>query len=325
MCVPAVLASGEDLHVYSHRHYPLDRELYGQFTDATGIRVRVLQGGADELIERIHAEGARSPADVLITVDAARLARARERGILQAVTSEVLRAQVPAELRDDDGYWYALTVRLRVIVYNPDALGGRSVATYAGLAGPEWRGGVAVRTSRHTYNIALLSSLIDEHGTGFARQWVDGVAGNLARNPQGNDRDQMRAVALGQAGAALVNSYYLGLFLSSGGRDRDLAGNLAISFPDQGGRGAHANISGAGVVGTSQNRGAAVRLLEFLSSPAVQAQYARGNYEYPVHAGVAPPPIVAAWGDPKINYGAIKRLHLHWQEAVRIFDRSAWK
>ena len=319
-----VLAA-EEVHVYSHRHYPLDKELYAEFERTEGIEVTVLQAKADELIERIAAEGERTPADLLITVDASRLIRAQQRGLLQAVTSSQLRDQVPAALRDEDGYWYALTTRARVIIYNPARRVGRPVATYSDLARRVWDDRLVMRTSRHGYNISLLAALIANYGDATARAWVNGVAANLARAPSGNDRDQLRAVARGEADATIVNSYYLALFLNSEGRDREYARGLAVSFPNQDDEGAHINISGAAVVAASDNRDGAIKLLEYLSSAPVQRTFAAANFEYPVHPDVDPAPTIAAWGEPKFDYASITKTDRYWETAVRIFDASQWR
>jgi iron(III) transport system substrate-binding protein len=318
--------AGGVVNVYSHRHYESDRELFRRFTEATGIEVKVVTASADELITRLEAEGAASPADVLITVDAGRLHRAKERGLLQPIDSEVLRANVPAHLRDPEGYWYGLTRRARVIVYARDRVQPGEIERYADLADEKWRGRVLVRSSDNIYNQSLLASLIAHEGEDAARAWAAGVARNMARPPSGSDTDQAKAVAAGVGDVAIVNTYYVArLMASEDPEERRVGERLGVIFPEQDGRGAHVNVSGAGVTAHAKNRDNAIRLLEFLSSDEAQRLFAEANHEYPVKPGIEPSEILRSWGEFRadtLNLAVLGELNA---AAVRIFDEVGWK
>src|SRR5690554_5628905 len=283
--------SGGDavVNVYSHRHYEADQQLFARFTEETGIRVNVVTASADELITRLENEGKNSPADVLITVDAGRLHRAKEKGLLQPVRSEVLETSVPSSYRDPEGYWFGLTRRARVFIYDPARVKPGELSTYEGLADPKWKGRILARSSGNVYNQSLLASLIASTGEEAAERWARGVAANLARPPAGGDTDQIKAVAAGVGDVAIANTYYFGrLLASSDAEERRLAERLAIFFPNQDGRGAHVNVSGAGVTASSKNVANAIRLLEFLASEEAQRIFSEANLEYPVNPRVAP-------------------------------------
>jgi iron(III) transport system substrate-binding protein len=313
------------VNVYSHRHYDADRELFRRFTESTGIEVNVVTASADELITRLRNEGSATPADVLITVDAGRLDRAAGEGLLQAVESEVLEANVPAHLRDPEGNWYGLTRRARVLVYHRDRVDGSELSGYGDLADPAWEGRVLVRSSSNVYNQSLLAELIAREGQEAAESWAEGVARNMARSPRGGDTDQLKAVAAGVGDVALVNTYYLGrLAESSDGEDRRVASVLAPYFPED--DWVHVNVSGAGVTAASRNVENAVRLIEFLTEPEAQAMFAEANQEYPVNPEVAPSPVLQEWGGlPETDATDLSRLDELNGEAVRIFDRAGWR
>jgi iron(III) transport system substrate-binding protein len=314
------------VNVYSHRHYEVDRQLFGQFTEQTGIRVNVVTGSADELIMRLQTEGRSSPADVLITVDAGRLHRAKERGLLQPVESAVLEANVPPRLRDADGQWYALTTRARVLVYARDRVQPAEIPTYESLAEARWRGRVLVRSSENVYNQSLLASLIAHGGEAAALRWAEAIAGNLARSPSGGDTDQLKAVAAGAGDVAISNTYYLAkLALSDDAEERRVYEQLAVVFPNQGGRGTHINVSGAGVTRHAPNRANGIRLIEFLSGDEAQRQFAEGNQEYPVKPGVPMSGLLQAWGEFEADTLSLSRLAEHNAQAVMLFDRSGWR
>jgi iron(III) transport system substrate-binding protein len=322
-------AAGGDagvVNVYSHRHYEVDRQLFERFTAETGIRVNVVTGSADELIMRLQTEGRSSPADVLITVDAGRLHRAKERQLLQPVESAILSANVPARLRDADGHWYALTTRARVLVYARDRVQPAEVATYESLASPQWRGRVLVRSSENVYNQSLLASLIAHDGEAAALRWAESIAGNLARSPSGGDTDQLKAVAAGAGDVAISNTYYLAkLATSEDAEDLRVFERLAVVFPNQGGRGTHINVSGAGVARHAPNRANGIRLMEFLSGDEAQRLFAEGNQEYPVKPGVPMSPLLQAWGEFEADTLSLSRLAEHSARAVMLFDRSGWR
>jgi iron(III) transport system substrate-binding protein len=317
---------GGVVNVYSHRHYDVDRELFARFTQETGIQVNVVTGSADELITRLETEGASSPADVLITVDAGRLHRARERGLLQSVESEVLEANVPARYRDPEGYWYGLTTRARVLVYARGRVNAEQLPTYESLAQPEWRGRVLVRSSENVYNQSLLASMVADVGEEAALQWAQGIARNLARSPSGGDTDQLKAVAAGAGDVAISNTYYLAkLATSQDPEERRVYEQLAVVFPNQADRGTHVNVSGAGVTRHAPNRDAAVRLMEFLSDDEAQRLYAEGNQEYPVKPGVPMSAVLRGWGEFEADTLPLSRLGELNARAVMLFDRAGWR
>jgi iron(III) transport system substrate-binding protein len=319
-------ADGGVVNVYSHRHYDIDRQLFDRFTQETGIRVNVVTGSADELITRLETEGAASPADVLITVDAGRLHRARERGLLQAVTSPVLEENVPAGFRDAEGYWWGLTKRARVFVYARGRVEPAEIGTYESLAQPQWRGRVLVRSSENVYNQSLAASLIEHIGEEATLQWAQGIARNLARSPSGGDTDQVKAVAAGVGDVAISNTYYVAkLAASEDPEEQRVYQQVGVVFPNQGDRGAHINVSGAGVTANSPNLANAVRLIEFLSSDEAQRLYAEGNQEYPVKPGVATSSVLQSWGDFRAEQISMSRLGELNTRAVMLLDRSGWR
>ena len=270
----AASMEAEVLHVYSHRHYEVDQKVNALFQEKTGIEVKVVNAEADQLIERLKSEGADSPADVLVTVDAGRMQRAVGQGLLQPVKSEILEKATPAALRDAEGYWYPFTIRARGIVVSKDRVKEGEIKDYADLAKPEWRGRVLARSSTSGYNQSLLASIIAADGEKAAEEWAKAVAKNLARPPQGGDRDQIKAVAAGLADAAITNSYYLGLLLSSPDpAERNAAQLVRMVFPNQSGRGTHANVSAAGITKHAKNVDAGRKYLEFLVSTEVQKIY----------------------------------------------------
>jgi iron(III) transport system substrate-binding protein len=314
------------VNVYSHRHYDTDRQLFAQFTAETGIRVNVVTGAADELLMRLQSEGASSPADLLITVDAGRLQRARERGLLQAVESAVLRSNVPARYRDPDGHWYGLTMRARVLVYARDRVDPAEIATYASLTEPRWQRRVLVRSSENVYNQSLLATMLARDGEAAALSWARGIARNMARSPSGGDTDQVKAVAAGVGDVAISNTYYVAKLATSGdAEDRRVYERLGVVFPDQGGRGTHVNISGAGVTAHAPNRSNAVRLLEFLTGAEAQRLFAEGNQEYPVRPGVPVSEVLRSWGDFQADTADLLRLGELNAQAVMLFDRAGWR
>ncbi len=316
----------ESITVYSHRHYEADDALFARFTEETGIEVHVVKAGADELIERMRAEGANSPADVFITADAGRLVRAENAGLLQPVRSSILEERIPAHLRDPEGHWFGFTKRARVIVYAHDRVDADELSTYEALADRRWRGRILMRSSSHIYSQSLLASLIDAMGEKEAEEWARTMRRNLARRPQGSDRDQMRAVAAGLADIAIVNTYYVGLLTrSSDAGDRAAAEAVTIFFPNQENRGTHVNISGAGIAKASDNPAAALRLLEFLVSDEAQSRFPQATNEYPVVESVAWSPLQEAWGQFREDTLDLEILGERNADAVRIFNRTGWE
>jgi iron(III) transport system substrate-binding protein len=319
-------AEGGVVNVYSHRHYEVDQQLYDRFTAETGIRVNAVTASADELITRLETEGASSPADVLITVDAGRLHRAKEKGLLQPVESAVLTANVPANLRDRDGQWWGLTKRARVLVYAKARVKPEEIATYEALAAPRWKGKILVRSSENVYNQSLLAALIAEEGEAAALAWARAIAGNLARAPSGGDTDQVKAVAAGGGDVAISNTYYVArLAASQDPEERRVYEQVGVVFPNQADRGTHINVSGAGVTRHAPNRPNAVRLLEFLVSEEAQRLYAEGNQEYPVKPGVPASATLRSWGTFREDTLSLWRLGELNGRAVMLFDQAEWK
>lgn len=327
LAAPALVqAQDRVLSIYSSRHYDTDRELYDGFTRETGVRWRLIEANADQLLERIRAEGANSPADVLITVDAGRLARAKEAGVLQAVNSPTLNSRIPASLRDPEGFWYGFSMRARVVMYDKARGLPEGLARYEDLAKPEFRGMVSTRSSSNIYSIGWTASMLAASNVEATEAWARGIAANLSRQPQGGDTDQIRAVAAGQGRLAISNTYYLGnLARSRRDEDRAIAERMAVLFPNQGDRGTHVNISGAGVLRTAPNAQAARRFMEYMSGPRAQSIFADGNSEYPVVADVQPTAFLRGLGDFKRDPLNAARMAELSPEALRIMQRAGWR
>jgi iron(III) transport system substrate-binding protein len=319
-------AAAQEVNLYSSRHYDTDVALYEAFTEQTGIAVNLIEGDADQLIERIKAEGRNSPADVLITVDAGRLWRAEQAGLLQPVSSPVLEQAIPAALRHPEGKWFGLSQRLRGIVYAKERVDPSELTSYEDLADPKWRGRICIRSSTNVYNQSLVASMIEADGVEATEAWAQGLVDNLARPPQGGDTDQIQAVAAGECDVAVVNHYYLvRLMQSDAAEDRAVADQVGIMFPNQDGRGAHANVSGAGVVATAPNKENALKFLEYLITPEAQTYFAEGNYEFPVIEGVKLDPVLEQWGEIRTDTINAAKLGENNPEAVRLMDRVGWK
>lgn len=285
LAVTAAQAQEKVLNLYSARHYQTDERLYENFTKQTGIKINRLDGRAEELLERIRNEGANSPADVLITVDAANLAIADAWGIFAPVKSKVLETRIPAHLRSPT--WFAFSTRARVIIYNRKQVKPAGVATYESLADPKLKGLVCSRSGNHPYNLSLVAGLVAHNGEAKTEQWARGVVANFAMPPRGGDNDQIKSVATGECGVAVSNTYYLARFLNSERvEERNLIKRLGIVMPNQASYGTHVNVSGAGVIKTSKNKDAAVRFLEYLASDEAQRYLAEGNNEWPAVPGV---------------------------------------
>jgi iron(III) transport system substrate-binding protein len=319
-------AQAQELNIYSSRHYDTDQALYDGFTEETGIAVNLIEAGADELIARLVAEGGNSPADLLITVDAGRLWRADQEGLFQPVSSEVLEERIPGYLQHPDNHWFAFSKRGRVIVYNVADGAPEGLDSYEDLADPAYQDMVCIRSSSNIYNQSLLASIIETEGAEAAEAWAEGVVANFARDPQGNDTAQLRAVAAGECPLGIVNTYYVGRLLGSDDADdRAVGEQLGIIFPNQGDRGTHVNVSGAGVLAAAPNPEAAIAFLEYLTTEAAQTYFASGNNEYPVVEGVEVPGPIASFGtfdEDSVNANA---LGANNAEAVRIFDRVGWQ
>ncbi|MEL1230516.1 MAG: Fe(3+) ABC transporter substrate-binding protein [Candidatus Neomarinimicrobiota bacterium] len=315
-----------DINIYTHRHYDSDKILFKKFTDITGIEVNVIKGSADQLIQRLQSEGNNSPADILLTVDAGRLVRAKDMGLLEPVSSKILTKNIPEMMRDSENHWFGLSVRARVIAYAKDRIKENELSTYEDLADPKWRGKIVVRSSNNIYNQSLLASLINENGSKKALKWAKSVRNNMARKPRGNDRDQARAVASGVADLAIINTYYLGLLANSSDKaDREVAEKLNIFFPNQNGRGTHINISGVAVTKSSKNKKEAIRFIEFLTEKDNQRIFSEANYEYPLDYNNSKSKIHLKWGRFKADSIDLSILGKNNAEAVKIFDLAGWE
>lgn len=326
LAITTTAAAAEVVNVYSARHYDSDEALYDAFTERTGIRVKVLEGDSDQLIERIKREGSASPADIMMTVDAGRLWRAEQEGIFEPVESATLESRIPDHLRHPDGLWFGFSQRLRLIFYNEDNFDPANLERYEDLADPAHEGRICVRSSSNIYNQSLLASMIEAHGEEEATRWVQGLVDNFARPPQGGDTDQIRGAAAGECEIAVANHYYyIRLLTSDDPDDRAVAEDVGVIFPNQDGRGVHANVGGAGLVADAPNREAAVELLEFLATDEAQEIFARGNNEYPVVDGVPRNDVLESWGDPVFDDVNVSVFGEHNPTAVRIADEVGWR
>lgn len=315
------------VNVYTHRHYDTDKLLFKQFEDETGIKVNVINASADELITRMQNEGKDSPADVLITVDAGRLHKAKESGLLQPVESPILNKNVPSHLKDNEDYWYGLTKRARVIAYDKNKVNPKDIATYWDLTKDEFKGQVLVRTSGHIYNQSLLASFIAHFpDSNYAEKWAAGIVKNMARKPAGSDKDQIKAIAAGLGDVAIVNSYYYGMMVSSDDEsEKSATDHVGIVFPNQEGRGTHINVSGAGVAKYSKHKANAIKFIEFLTSKKAQGIFSQSNYEYPVNPEVEPSALLKSWGDFKEDNINLSKLGEYNAEAIKIFNKVGWQ
>ena len=321
----AAPAQEKVLNLYSARHYQTDEALYANFTKQTGIRINRIEGKEEELMERIRNEGANSPADVFITVDAARLAKADELGLFAPVKSKLLETRIPAHLRTDT--WFAFSTRARVIIYNRSAVKAEEVQTYESLADPQLKGKLCSRSGAHPYNLSLVSSLIAHNGEAKTEAWARGVVANFARAPKGGDTDQIKAVAAGDCGVAVSNTYYLArLIRSDKVDDRRMMERVGIVWPNQATTGTHINISGGGMVKTSKNQESAVKFLEYLASDDAQRYFADGNNEWPVvESVVTSNPALTALGTFKADTLPIAMLAKNMVAAQMVLDRAGYR
>ena len=328
-CAFALSATAQEnvVNIYSSRHYKTDEALYEGFTKLTGIKTNRIEGGEDALIERVKNEGPRSPADVLITVDAGRLWRAEQLGLFQPVKSPVLEARIPENLRDPGGQWFGFSLRARVIAYNKAKVRPDEIQTYEELAEPKWKGRVCMRSSTNVYNLSLMGALINNLGEAKAEAWAKGVRANLAQEPKGGDTDQLMAVAAGQCDVTVSNQYYYArLARSEKPEEKQAAERLGIVLPNQKTWGTHVNISGAGVLKNAPHRDAAVKFLEYLASDEAQRYFADGNNEWPVVAKLPiDNPVLAGFGDFKRDRLNVAVLGRNQPASQKIYDRVAWK
>ena len=323
--VATTAAAEGELNLYSSRHYDTDERLYSDFEEATGITINRIEGKADELIARMEAEGANSPADILLTVDTSRLARAKNSGILQSIDSAVLEDKVPANLQDTDNQWFGFSQRARIIFFDKAEV-ANPPATYLDLAKPEYKGMVCIRSSTNTYNQTLLASIVTHHGEEAAKEWATGVVANMARDPQGGDTDQMRGIVSGECEISVANTYYFARSIRKEVKglsaERDM---ISWVFPSQDAEGAHMNLSGGGVAAHAPNIDNAIKFLEYLASPKAQEYFSNGNDEFPVVAGVELAPSVAALGEFKADDVVLADVAKNIPVAQKIFNEVNWK
>tara|TARA_B110000003_G_scaffold266852_1_gene294379 strand:- start:415 stop:1434 length:1020 start_codon:yes stop_codon:yes gene_type:complete len=320
--------SEQIVNIYSQRHYDVDQIQYDNFEKLTGIKVNVIKANADELIQRIKNEGENSPADLFITVDVGKLWQASDMDLLQKYQDESLTDGITESLLDKNGYWVPVTYRSRILVYSNERVQESELSTYEDLADSKWKGKLLVRSSSNSYNQALLSSLIANLGDEAIKSWTESVVSNFARDPKGNDRDQVKAIAAGQGDIAIVNSYYIGLLLSSENEEEINAGkSVSVFFPNQGEgqRGSHINVSGIALAKNSPNKTNAMKLIKYLTTDEAQETYVNNTYEYSVKQNISPNEIVRNWGNFKKDPLDLNMLGIKRNDAIRIFDAAGWK
>lgn len=313
------------VNLYSARHYDSDVALYERFTRETGIRVNRIEGNADQLIARMRSEGENSPADLFITADAGALWRAQQAGLLQPVQSEVLNERIPSNLREPAGHWYGFMRRARIVAYNQDRVRPEEVGTYEALASPRFRGRLCVRSSDNIYNLSLVGALIEAWGEARTEQWARGIVANMARPPEGGDRDQIRAVGAGVCDVAITNSYYYIRMANGEPADRQVIERVKLAFPSLDGQGAHVNVSGGGIAARAPNRDNAVRLLEFFSSAEAQQHISANNNEYPASPNVPAPPPVDAFADFQAHPMSVAAFAARQPQAQALMSRAGWR
>ncbi|MDO8411099.1 MAG: extracellular solute-binding protein [Phenylobacterium sp.] len=323
---PADAETGGVVNVYSARHYDVDQKLYEMFTEASGISVNRIEGSAPQLIARMQSEGAASPADVFVAADAGALWRAQEAGLLSPVASDALTAAVPANLRDPEGRWYGFQRRARVVAFDQARVQPNEIATYEDIASPRFRGQLCVRSSDNVYNLSLVGALIEAWGPEKTAEWARGVVANLARQPEGGDRDQIRAVAAGVCQIALTNSYYyVRMAAGDDAGDRAVTETVKLAFPSLDGQGAHVNISGGGVTANAPNREAAIQFLEFLASPEAQTLVSQENGEYPANPGVTVPAPTATYAEFTAHPMSVAAYGPRQAEAQALMTAAGWR
>jgi len=312
--------------IYSARHYSMDSVIFDAFTEQTGIKVIEVKGTAEELIQRLREEGTNTSADLFMTADGIVLQDAKEKGLLQPIQSDIIRAQVSEQWQDPDQHWTAITARARVIVYAKDRVRPEELSTYEDLANERWRGKLLVRSSYNLYNQALMASMIEDIGEEASTQWAEGIVHNFARSPEGGDRSQAKAIAAGTGDIAIMNTYYIGQMQQSTDPDDTKAvEQLGVYFPNQQTAGAHVNISGIGVVKHAKHKKQAVQFIEYMTNKDVQSQLTKLSFEYPVNPEAEVPELLQQWGRFKAQSYSVKQLYQHYQEAVSIFQKVGWK
>ena len=319
LAAPQVATAAEEVNVYSYRQPFLVEPMFNEFTKETGIKVNV-KFAKKGLAEKLQQEGEYSPADMILTTDISRLVELTNKDLVQAVDSKILEKNVPAQYRDSEDEWFALTLRSRNVYSSRDRV-GRLPADfdYADLAKPEWKGKICTRSGKHPYNVSLVSSMIANHGEAEAKEWLEGVKANLARKPQGNDRAQVKAVKEGLCDLAIGNSYYLGKMVNDE-KQKMWAEAVYINFPGQKAEGTHVNVSGMAMAKYAPNKDNAQKLMEFLTGDKAQQMYAEVNYEYPVKEGVKRSELVASWGDFQADDLSLEKVADYHSTAIKLLD-----
>ncbi len=316
----ATAAVAEEVNSYSYRQPELIQPILDAFTEETGITTNVAYIDKG-LVERLQAEGARSPADIILTVDISRLAAAKDAGVTQAVDDDALKAAVPANLRDDEGHWYGLTTRARIVYASKERVAEGEVTTYEDLADPKWKGRICTRPGTHDYNLGLIGAMIAHNGVKATEEWLQGVKANLAQKPEGNDRAQVKAIWAGQCDISLGNTYYMGAMLDDP-EQVEWANSVRIEFPTfENGGGTHVNLSGVAMTASSPNHDAALKFMEFLVSPEAQAIYAAEVDEYPAHPDAMTSERVASWGEFTPDDLELTEIAAHRAEALQLVER----
>jgi iron(III) transport system substrate-binding protein len=322
----ASFAYAAEINVYSARSEDLIKPILDKFEQQTKIKVNLVTGEADALLQRLISEGKNSPADILITTDAGRLHRAKNAQVLQMIRSDILNNAIPEQFRDPEGFWYGLTLRARPIVFAKDRVKPEQLTTYEALATSAWQKKICIRSSDNIYNQSLIASFIAHSDENQTLKWTKSFVKNFARPPQGGDRDQIKAVASGQCDIAIVNNYYLGKMLTSKDMaEVEAAKKVKIFWPNQNDRGTHVNISGAAITVSSKNTKVAIQLVEYLVSDVAQQWYAEKNLEYPIKPGIQPSEILLSWGEFKADSLNLNKLGEYNAKAVIIMDQAGWK
>ncbi|WP_141505018.1 Fe(3+) ABC transporter substrate-binding protein [Paenibacillus luteus] len=324
----AVKDNGKDqiVNVFTARHYDVDSQLFDAFTKETGIKVNEIKGTAEELVERLKREGESSEADLFITVDGGVLNYAKQNDVLQPIQSASVDANVPAEWRDNDNNWVGIATRARVIVYAKDRVKPDQLSTYEDLASDKWKGKVLARSSSSLYNQSLLASFIELNGEEAAETWAKGIVTNFARNPEGGDRDQAKAIVAGIGDVAIMNTYYVGQMLhSKDAEEVKVAEQIGVFFPNQDTTGTHLNISGVGLTKHAKNKDNAIKLIEYMTGKDGQTLLTQGSFEFPVNAEADKPELLKGWGDFKTQQLNFSKLGDHNKKAVELLAKVGWK
>ncbi|QOR67057.1 Fe(3+) ABC transporter substrate-binding protein [Cytobacillus suaedae] len=314
------------VNLYTARHYDTDDAIYAAFTEETGIKVNVIKGEGDELMERLSREGEATEGDVFITVDAGNLHRAKEQGLFQPIVSDTVNGNIPEKLRDADNQWVALTQRARVIVYAKDRVNPSDLSTYEALTDAKWQGKILIRSSENIYNQSLLASFLELNGEEMAKEWATGIVANMAREPKGGDTDQIKAVVAGEGDIAISNTYYVGrLINSTNPEDVKVAEQVGVFFPNQDTNGTHVNVSGIGLLKHAKNSENAIKFIEFMTSQEAQGQFAEGNNEYPANPAVEASETLKSWGEFKTQDINMTILGEKNADAVKLYNEAGWK